>query len=63
MKIRSFLYDTADKMQKVAGIIGDVETLLSGNPKKIVRRIGNKSKNKIIYRTANNISRKVTKRK
>lgn len=62
MKIRKLLYTTANKMQKTANILGDIEVLLSGDPKKIYKKTSNRYKNKVVYDTANKISRKITKK-
>lgn len=62
MKLRKNLYTVSDKLNKMATILGDIEALASGSPKKIMKRASNKTKNKIIYGTASKISRKVTKK-
>lgn len=62
MNLRKNLYKISGKINQVAGILGDIEALVSGSPKKIVKRTSNKTKNKIVYGTANKISRKVTKK-
>lgn len=62
MKLRNLLYTTARKMEQTANILGDVEVLVSGSPKKMAKRFSNKAKNKVIYKTANKVSNKITKK-
>lgn len=62
MSVRKNLYTISRKINQVANIMGDIEALVSGSPKKIVKRASNKTKNKMIYKTANKVSRKVTKK-
>lgn len=61
MSLRNTLYKTSRKLNKVASILGDLDALTSGSPKKIVKRVFNKNKNKFIYKTANKISKKTNK--
>lgn len=61
MKLRNFLYNTSKKMDKISNWLGDIESISSGNPKKIAKHFVNKAKRKTIYKTANKISRKITK--
>lgn len=63
MNLRKNLYEISGKINKVASILGDIEALASGSPKKVAKRASNKTKNKIIYGTANKVSKKVTKKK
>lgn len=62
MNVRKKLYTISGKINQVANIMGDIEALVSGSPKKIAKRASNKTKNKVIYGTANKISKKVTKK-
>lgn len=59
--IRSTLYKTANKLNKAASILGDMEALFSSSPKKVAKRVSNKAKNKMVYKAANKISKKITK--
>jgi hypothetical protein len=61
-KLRKNLYNISKVINKTASILGDIEAITSGSPKKVVKRMSNKTKNKMIYKTANKISRKVTKK-
>lgn len=54
-KISSGLYDVARTIGRLASKINDVETFLSGDPKKIVKRAVNKKIAKVSY----GISRKL----
>ena len=62
MKIKNELYKISRKLNKTAGILGDIEVLSSGSPEKIAKRLINRTKNKIIYGAANKISRKTRRR-
>lgn len=61
MKLKKILYNTASILNFTASKLSDIEAITSGNPKRIYKRISNKAKNKIIYRVANEVSRKITK--
>lgn len=62
MKVRKQLYGISRKINKIASILGDIEALASCNPLKITKRFSNKTKGKIIYRTANKINKKILKK-
>lgn len=62
MSLKNNLYSISRILNKTAGILNDIETIATGNPKKIAKRAINKSKNKLIYKTANKISRKTNKK-
>lgn len=62
MKLKNKLYKTSRKLNKAAGVLGDIEAIVSMSPKKIFNRFTNKAKNKVIYKTANKISKKTNKR-
>ena len=53
----SKLYNASRKIGKAASILNDIETLATGNPKKITKRLKRKIGNKIF----NKIRRKVIK--
>jgi hypothetical protein len=55
------LYGISRATGKAATRMNDVETILSGNPKKIVKRFAKKAINKTAFKTANKISNKLFK--
>lgn len=54
-KLTSDLYKLSRKLGKTASIINDIETLASGNPKKILKR----SKKKTVGKALNKLNRKI----
>lgn len=58
MKLRTMLYNASRSLSKASSILGDIETIATGDPKKISKRFINKTKNKVIYKTTRKISRK-----
>jgi hypothetical protein len=56
MKISSLLYSLARGIGKTASTLNDVETVLSGDPKKIVKRVARKA----TWKASNKITRKFT---
>lgn len=63
MKLKNTLYKISRKINKTASILGDLEALASGSPKKTVNHFLNKTKNKAIYNVAHKISNKTNRRK
>ena len=59
MSIKNSLYDLSRILNKSASIINDIETLASGDTRRIKRRVKSKAKNKLVYGTANKISKKL----
>lgn len=57
-RLSKVFYDTSRTINKIASTVNDVETLLTGNPKKIVKR----AKRKIIGKTLNKINRSIIKK-
>jgi hypothetical protein len=60
-KVTGMLYGISRATGKAATRMNDVETILSGNPKKIVKRFAKKAINKTAFKTANKISNKLFK--
>lgn len=56
MKLSRSLYKIARKIGKAATISNDIETLLSGDPKKIAKRAARKA----TWKTSNKLTRKFT---
>lgn len=54
-KLTSELYKLSRSINKTASTLNDIETLASGNPKKIMKR----AKRKTVRKTLNKISRKI----
>lgn len=61
-KIKKALYNTSRNTAKAGSIVSDIEAIASLNVVKIVKRFGNKTKNKIVYGTARKIQNKINKR-
>lgn len=57
-KVSKVLYTSSRKMNKVASTINDIEILLSGDPKKIMKRAKRKTVGKTLYK----INREIMKR-
>ena len=60
-KVKKALYSTSRNTAKACSIISDVEAVASLNPKKMLKRFGNKAKNKIVYGVARKIQNKINK--
>lgn len=60
-KFKRTLYNISRFTGKASLILADVEAVASLDSKKIKKRLGNKVKNKMIYRTANKIGRRLNK--
>ncbi|PTY92975.1 hypothetical protein [Heyndrickxia sporothermodurans] len=58
MKLSNGLYKLARKIGKAATVSNDIETLMSGDPKKIAKRAARKA----IWKTNNRVTRKITDR-
>jgi hypothetical protein len=58
MKLSGMLYNIARTVGRTASKVNDVETLLSGNPKKIAKRAGRK----VVYKHANKTAEKINKK-
>jgi hypothetical protein len=56
-KPSSVLYNLARKVGKTASKMNDIETLLTLNPSKIVKRIARKT----TYKATNSVARKINK--
>lgn len=61
MKLKKILYNTASILNFTASKISDFEAITSGKPQRVYKRFSNKAKNKVIYKIANEVSRKITK--
>lgn len=61
MRLKKILYTTASILNFTASRISDYEAITSGKPKRVFKRFSNKAKNKLIYKIANEVSRKITK--
>ena len=59
MSIKNSLYDLSRILNKSASIINDIETLASGDTRRIKRRVKSKAKNKLVYGVANKVSKKL----
>lgn len=59
MSIKNSLYDLSRILNKSASIINDIETLASGDTRRITRRVKSKAKNKLVYGAANKVSKKL----
>jgi hypothetical protein len=57
-KISKVFYDTSRTINKIASTINDIETVLTGNPKKIIKR----AKRKTVGNTLNKINRSILKK-
>nr|DAV25121.1 MAG TPA: hypothetical protein [Caudoviricetes sp.] len=57
-KISKVFYDTSRTINKIASTVNDIETILTGNPKKIIKR----TKRKTIGKTLNKINRSIIKK-
>lgn len=57
IKVSPKLYKTSRKIGKIASVTNDIETLLSGDIKKICKRIKNKAVNKMFYKMKNNMNK------
>lgn len=57
-KLTNMLYNTSRNINKIASTVNDIETLLTGNPKKIVKR----AKRKTVGKTLNKINRSIIKK-
>lgn len=58
-KLTGLLYDISRTAGKTATRMNDVNTILSGNPKKIAKRFARKAVNKTLFKTANKVSNKL----
>lgn len=58
-KLSSLLYKLSRSIGKTSGILNDVETLLTGDPKKISKRLVRKSVNKTAYKITKKITNKL----
>jgi hypothetical protein len=56
-KLSGMLYNISRLAGKTASTITDVETVLSGNPEKIIKRAGRKT----IYKHTNKTARKINR--
>ena len=56
MKLSSYFYKLARKIGKAAVITNDIETLFSGDPKKIAKRAARKA----TWKANNKITKKIT---
>ena len=59
MSIKNSLYDLSRILNKSASIINDIETLTSGDTRRIKRRVKSKAKNKLVYGVENKVSKKL----
>ena len=60
-KFKRTLYNISRLTGKASSILADVEAVASLDSKKIKKRLGNKVKNKMLYKTANKIGRRLNK--
>lgn len=58
-KLTGLMYDISRAAGKTATRMNDVNTLMSGNPKKIAKHFARKAVNKTVFKTANKISNKL----
>lgn len=56
-KLSSYFYDAARRAGKTAGKLNTIETVLTGDPKKIVKRIARKK----TYKMTNKVARSINK--
>lgn len=57
-KLSKMFYDTSRSINKIASTVNDIETLFTGNPKKIIKR----AKRKTVGKTLNKINRSIIKK-
>lgn len=57
-KLKTGLYKATRKLGKVASVVNDIETIATGNPKKIFKRI----KRKTIGKTINKVNQKIMRK-
>lgn len=62
MKFSSMLYSLGRRVSKSASIANDIETILTGNPSKIGKRIVNKTINKTTYKAGRMVANSVKKK-
>lgn len=58
MSLKNKLFKASRTLNKISRTIGDVETIASGDPKKITKRFANRAKNKALYSITNKIKNK-----
>lgn len=58
MKLSKFFYNVARKAGKASTISNDIETLATGNPKKIAKRFGRKMVGKVSNKVTKSIINK-----
>lgn len=58
-KLTGFLYDVSRAAGKTASRMNDINTILSGNPKKIAKRFARKAVNKTAFKAANKVNNKL----
>lgn len=59
--MHKMLYKVARKINRAATVMNDVETIATGNPKKIAKRFARKATYKASHGGANKLARKVLK--
>lgn len=55
VSIKTTLYDIARQLNKIAGVMTDIDVIKSGDPKKIAKRFAKK----VYYKEANKIGKKL----
>lgn len=58
-KISSNLYNVSRAINKIASTVNDVETIVTGNPKKIMKRAKKKTVGKALNKITRSILRKL----
>lgn len=61
MRLSSWLYKAARGFGKAASRVGDVETIMTGDPKKIAKRAARKAVNKTVNQAARAVNKKFFK--
>ena len=61
-KVKKALYSTSRSTAKASSVLSDIEAVASLNPKKMLKRFGNKAKNKLVYGVARKVQNKINKR-
>lgn len=61
MRISSLLYKATRSLGKAASRANDIETLMTGDPKKIAKRAARKAANKSVYGIAGKITKRLFK--
>jgi hypothetical protein len=58
-RLTGLMYNISRTTGRAAAKMRDIDTILSGNPKKIAKRFARKTINKMAFKTANKVSNKL----